>query len=104
MPPGPLLLCRSVCRESKKSPMARSWRNFFRRSTGEEQAQGQAVANGPEPSTETVQEGNGHRAVDLARAEEPPVEDVSTAEEVQAERKEPAPEDVWEIEEAEPGE
>lgn len=80
--------------------MARSWRNFFRRTTDDEQAEGQAVASEPE----TVEEGNGHHTVDLPPAEEPPVEDVQTAEEVQAERKESAPEDVWEVEEAEPGE
>ena len=97
MPPGPPLLCRSVCRESKKSPMARSWRNFFRRDSGEDQ--GQAVKGEPELSTE---EDNGHHTVDLAAADEAPVEDVPTAEEVQAERKEPAPEDVWEVEEALP--
>jgi fused signal recognition particle receptor len=84
--------------------MARSWRNFFRRSTDEEHSRSQAVASEPEPSTETVQEGNGHHVFDLAHAEEPPVEAVPTAEEVQAERKEPAPEDVCEVEEAEPGE
>ncbi len=78
--------------------MARSWRNFFRRNSDEEQAKGQAVASEP------VEEGNGHHAVDLAPAEEPLVEDVPTAEEVQAERKEPAPEDVWGVEEPEPGE
>jgi fused signal recognition particle receptor len=97
MPPGPPLLCRSVCRESKKSPMARSWRNFFRRDSGEDQ--GPAVIGEPELSTE---EDNGHHTVDLAAADEAPVEDVPTAEEVQAERKEPAPEDVWEVEEALP--
>jgi len=81
--------------------MARSWRNFFRRNTDEEQAQGQAVADEPEISTE---EGNGHHAVDLAPADEAPMRDVPTAEEVQAERKESAPEDVWEVEEAGAGE
>ena len=77
--------------------MARSWRNFFRRDSGEDQ--GQAVKGEPELSTE---EDNGHHTVDLAAADEAPVEDVPTAEEVQAERKEPAPEDVWEVEEALP--
>jgi fused signal recognition particle receptor len=77
--------------------MARSWRNFFRRDSGEDQ--GQAVIGEPELSTE---EDNGHHTVDLAAADEAPVEDVPTAEEVQAERKEPAPEDVWEVEEALP--
>ncbi len=78
--------------------MARSWRNFFRRNSDEEQAQGQTVTGEP------VEEGNGHHEVDVTPAEEPLVEDVPTAEEVQAERKEPAPEDVWEVEEPEPGE
>jgi fused signal recognition particle receptor len=99
MPPGPPLLCRSVCRESKKSPMARSWRNFFRRSTDEEQENGLAVAGEPERSTEDVEEGNGHLDADLESLVEVP-----PAEEVQAERKEPAPEEVWEIEETEPEE
>jgi fused signal recognition particle receptor len=79
--------------------MARSWRNFFRQNTDEEQ--GQAVKGEPEPSTA---EENGHHAVDLAPADEVAVEDVPTAEEVQAARKEPAPEDVWEVEAPEPGE
>src|ERR671913_1157723 len=99
MPPGPPLLCRSVCRESKKSPMARSWRSFFRRSTDEEQENGPAVAGEPEDSTEDVEEGNGRLDADLESLVEVP-----PAEEVQAERKEPAPEDVWEIEETEPEE
>jgi fused signal recognition particle receptor len=99
MPPGPPLLCRSVCRESKKSPMARSWRSFFRRSTDEEQENGPAVAGEPEDSTEDGEEGNGRLDADLASLVEVP-----PAEEVQAERKEPAPEDVWEIEETEPEE
>src|SRR5688572_29802813 len=99
MPPGPPLLCRSVCRESKKSPMARSWRSFFRRNTDEEQLNGPAVASEPEHSTQDVEEDNGHLAADLESFVEVP-----SAEEVQAERKEPAPEDVWEVEETEPGE
>ena len=92
--------------------MARSWRNFFRRGTDEENPQGQAVASEPEPSTET---GNGHHSVDLETAEveapvreaaevESLVEDVPTAEEVQAQRDEPAPADVWEVEEPVSGE
>src|SRR5215211_4249196 len=95
MPPGPPLLCRSVCRESKKSPMARSWRSFFRRETDNEQESGPAVASEPERSTEDVEEGNGHLVADLEAFEE------EAAEEVQAERKEPAPEDVWEVDESE---
>ena len=101
MPPGPPLLCRSVCRESKKSPMARSWRSFFRRETDEEQENGPAVVSEPERSTEDVEEGNGHLAADLQTSVEEAAEVVPTAEEVQAERKEPAPEDVWEVDEPE---
>jgi fused signal recognition particle receptor len=104
MPPGPPLLCRSVCRESKKSPMARSWRSFFRRESDEEQQNGPAVASGPERSTEDVEEGNGHLAADLQTSVEEAAEEVPTAEEVQAERKVPAPEDVWEVDESEPEE
>ena len=99
---------RSVCKESKKSPMARSWRNFFRRSTDEEQARGPAVAGGPATEAE---EGNGHHPAALEPAEVegvaeegPQTGNVPTAEEVQAERSEPAPADVWEVEEAESGE
>ena len=102
MPPGPPLLCRSVCRESKKSPMARSWRSFFRRETDEEQENGQAVASKQERSTEDVEEGNGHLAADPETFVEETAEEVPLAEEVQAERKEPAPADVWEVEETEP--
>jgi fused signal recognition particle receptor len=76
--------------------MARSWRSFFRRSTDEEQENDPAVAGEPEDSTEDVEEGNGR----LDAALESLVE-VPQAEEVQAERKEPAPEEVWEIEETE---
>ena len=94
MPPGPPLLCRSVCRESKKSPMARSWRSFFKRSTDEEQENGPAVASEPEPDVEA---GNGHLSAGLT-------EGVPSAEEVQAERKEPAPSEVWEVDETEPRE
>jgi fused signal recognition particle receptor len=79
--------------------MARSWRNFFRRSTDEEQENGPAVAGEPERSTEDVEEGNGHLDTDLESLVEAP-----PAEEVQAERKEPAPEDVWEADESEPEE
>src|SRR5215210_7772221 len=95
MPPGPPLLCRSVCRKSKKSPMARSWRSFFRRETDEEQENGPAVASEPERSTEDVEEGNGHLAADLQKSVE------EAAEELQAERKEPAPEEMWEVDEPE---
>src|SRR5215203_1175914 len=104
MPPGPPLLCRSVCRENKKSPMARSWRSFFKRNTEEEQDNGPAVASQPERSTEGVEEGNGHLAADLESFEEETSEAVPPAEAVQAERKEPAPEDVWEVDESEPEE
>jgi len=64
--------------------MARSWRSFFKRNTDEEQESGPAV----------VEEGNGHLTTDLEAFVE------ETAEEVQVERKEPAPEDVWEVDEA----
>src|SRR5918997_3746774 len=97
MPPGPPLLCRSVCRERKKSPMARSWRNFLRGDRDEED--GAAVAGEPERSTEDVEDGNGHLDTDLES-----LVDAPPAEEVQAERKEPAPEDVWEADESEPEE
>jgi fused signal recognition particle receptor len=79
--------------------MARSWRNFFRRSQDEERENGPAVASQTEP-TEEVEDGNGHHAVAAETADDILVEDVPTAEEVQAERREPAPEDVWEVEEA----
>src|ERR671910_319255 len=99
MPPGPPLLCRSVCRESKKSPMARSWRSFFKRDADEEQVNGPAVASEPERTTEDAEEGNGRRAADLEALVE------EAAEEVQAQRKELAPEDVGEVDESlpEPG-
>jgi fused signal recognition particle receptor len=104
MPPGPPLLCRSVCRESKKSPMARSWRSFFRLETVEEQKNGQAVASKRERSTEDVEEGNGYLAADLQTSVEEAAEDVPAAEEVQAERKKPAHEDVFGGDEFEPAE
>ena len=74
--------------------MARSWRNFFRKSTDEEREKGPAVASPPED----VEAGNGHRTEDVV-SDEDVASDVPTAEEVQAERKEPAPEDEWEVEE-----
>src|SRR3712207_8171347 len=64
MPPGPPLLCRSVCRESKKSPMAHSWRSFFRRETDEEQENGPAVASESERTTGGVEGDNGHLDAD----------------------------------------
>jgi fused signal recognition particle receptor len=79
--------------------MARSWRSFFRRDTDEEQVNGPAVASEPEHSTRDFEDVNGRLAADLESFVEVP-----SAEEVQAERKEPAPDDVWEIEETEPGE
>jgi fused signal recognition particle receptor len=84
--------------------MGRSWRSFFRRETDEEQENGPAVASEPERSTEDVEEGNGHLGADLEAFEEETVEEVPTPEEVQAERKEPTPEDVWEVDESEPEE
>src|SRR5918995_7452816 len=103
MPQGPLLLCRSVCRESKKSPMARSGRIFLKQGTDEEQVNGPTVASEPGHSTEDVERGNGRLDADLEAFEEA-AEEVPSAEEVQAQRKQPAPEDVWEVEETEPGE
>jgi fused signal recognition particle receptor len=81
--------------------MARSWRSFFRRSADEER--GSAVTSVPEHSTDP-EEGNGHIPVDLEPSVQEAAEEVPTAEEVQAERKEPAPADEWEVEEAVPGE
>ncbi|HEX5848259.1 MAG TPA: signal recognition particle-docking protein FtsY [Rubrobacter sp.] len=74
--------------------MARSWRNFFRKSTDEEPEKGQAVASPPEGA----EEGNGHRSQEVVPDEEIGSA-VPTAEEVQAGRKEPAPADEWEVEE-----
>jgi fused signal recognition particle receptor len=79
--------------------MARSWRSFFRRDTDEEQVNGPAVASETEHSTRDVEDADGRLAADLESFVEVP-----SAEEVQAGRKKPAPDDVWEIEEAEPGE
>jgi fused signal recognition particle receptor len=84
--------------------MARSWRSFFRRGTDEEQVNGPTVASEPGHSTEDVEQGNGHLVADLEAFEEEAAEEVPSAEEVQAERKQPAPVDVWEVEETEPGE
>src|ERR671916_818733 len=79
--------------------MARSWRNFFRKSTDEEREKGQAVASPPEH----VEEDNGHLPEDL-EPDDGIAGDVPTAEEVQAERTEPAAEDVWEVEDSAPAE
>jgi fused signal recognition particle receptor len=84
--------------------MARSWRNFFRKSTDEERENGPAVASEKEPAAEVVEEGNGHHPVDLEPDDDVLTEDVPTAEEVQAERKEPAAADVWTVEEVASGE
>jgi fused signal recognition particle receptor len=78
--------------------MARSWRSFFRRETDEEQENGPAVASEPQRSTE---EGNGNLGADLEAYEEEAAQEVPSAEEVQAERNEPAPEEVWEVDEPE---
>jgi fused signal recognition particle receptor len=75
--------------------MARSWRSFFRREIDEEQDNGPAVTSEPERSTEDVEVGNGHLAADLQTSVE------EAAEQVQAESKEPAPEEVWEVDEPE---
>jgi fused signal recognition particle receptor len=84
--------------------MARSWRSFFRRNPDEEQENGPAVTSEPEQSTEDLEEGNGHRPTDLEAVVEEAAEVVPTAEEVQAERPEPAPADEWEVEGADPDE
>jgi fused signal recognition particle receptor len=84
--------------------MARSWRSFFRRNPDEEQENGPAVTSEPEQSTEDLEEGNGHRPTDLEAVVEEAAEEVPTAEEVQAERREPAPADEWEVEGADPDE
>ena len=84
--------------------MARSWRSFFRRGTDEEQVNGPTVASEPGHSTEDVEQGNGHLEGDSEAFEEEAAEEVPSAEVVQAERKQPAPEDVWEVEETETGE
>ena len=84
--------------------MARSWRSFFKRNTDEEQENGPALASQPERSTEDVEGGNGHLAAGPEAFVEEAAGEVPTAEEVQAARKEPAPEDVWEVDESEPEE
>src|SRR5918998_458475 len=84
--------------------MARSWRNFFRKSTDEEKENGPAVASETAPASEDVEEGNGHHPVDLEPDDDVLVDYVPTAEEVQAERKEPAAADVWPVEEVVSGE
>jgi fused signal recognition particle receptor len=84
--------------------MARSWRSFFRRSTDEEQQNGPAATSEPENSTEGLEGGNGYRPTDLEAIVEEAAEEVPAAEEIQVERREPAPADEWEIEEADPGE
>jgi fused signal recognition particle receptor len=84
--------------------MARSWRSFFRRNSDEEQENGPAVTSEPEQSTEDLEEGNGHHPTDLEVIVEEAAEEVSVAEEIQAERPEPTPADEWEVEEADPGE
>jgi fused signal recognition particle receptor len=81
--------------------MARSWRSFFRRDPHEERENGPAVASEPERPNEDVEEGNGHLAADPETFVEETAEEVPLAEEVQAERKEPAPADVWEVDESE---
>ena len=84
--------------------MARSWRNFFRKSTDEEQENGPAVASEPEPAAEDAEEATATARWTWHPPKDVLAEDVPTAEEVQAERKEPTPEDVWEVEEAAPDE
>ena len=78
--------------------MARSWRNFFRRSKEEEQDSGPAVATEePKPSADEVgfrlgQRFAGRQPDEPEAQEEAPIGDVPTAEEVQAERYDFAPE------------
>ena len=72
--------------------MARSWRNFFRKSKDEAPPYDSAVVIETEAPPETAQEAEDVEA------------DVPTAEEVLAAREEPAPAEVEEIEEAAPGE
>src|SRR5829696_2389320 len=84
--------------------MARSWRSFFRRDPHEERENGPAVASEPERPNDDVEEGNGHLATDPETLVEETAEEVPLAEEVRAERKEPAPADVWEDEEAQDAE
>ena len=84
--------------------MARSWRNFFRRSTDEEK--GPVVTSEPERSADVD---NGHVPDDLEQAEveasvQEAAEDVPKAEEVQAQRKDPTAAETWEVEEPAPGE
>jgi fused signal recognition particle receptor len=74
--------------------MARSWRNFFRKSPDDEQEKGSAVVS--EPAPEDVEDSNGHHLENL-ESDHDIAEDVPAAEEVQAERTEPAAEDVWEV-------
>ena len=100
--------------------MARSWRNFFRRSKDEPEDQPGVTETEAAPERED----SGHGAAltqdrppvepepettDPEVVEEPfreqPVADVPAAEEVQAGRTEPSPEDTWEVEEeADPNE
>jgi fused signal recognition particle receptor len=72
--------------------MARSWRNFFKRDEGDLEGSGVATKTGAEAPAGATEE--------AARTEK----DVPTAEEVQAERGGPAATEVWEVEEAAPGE
>ncbi len=93
--------------------MARSWRNFFRRSKDEPEQQptatetegaperggsddGAVVAPDPPLSEPETFE---HEVVEEGPPREEPVADVPAAEEVQAGRPEPSPEDTWEVEE-----
>ena len=83
--------------------MARSWRNFFRKSTDEEQEKGPAVAETSPP--EDVEEGNGHHPVDLEPDDEiPRGRTYRLRKRYRRRGNEPAPEDVWEVEEAASGE
>ena len=83
---------RSVCRESKKSSMARSWRSFFRRVGEPEGEAGSTVATETEAKTDVIGE--------AARTDK----EVLAAEEVLAEREEPEATTEIPVEEAVPGE
>ncbi len=84
---------RSVCRESKKSSMARSWRSFFKRSGELDGETGSGVATQTDANISTEEPDEAAR----------PEDEVLPAEEVLAGREEPAAaEDP--IEEALPGE
>jgi hypothetical protein len=77
-PPVPALSYRNVCREKKKSPMARSWRNFFRRSPDEPQDQAPTATETEVPAKEE-ESGNGADAAVGQPAESGPAEPAGTS-------------------------